>query len=116
MSKTDTSAETVERRIHECDLAAGALRRSPTVKHILQDASNALRALVAERDALRAQLAEAREVESLLDTMTQHHLPLQVYRERDGLWVLVDASTDYVLGSGETVLCAIRALKKGGDA
>lgn len=41
--------------------------------------------------------------ETLLDWMTHHHLPLQVWRECDddgGSWVVVDASTDTVLASG----------------
>ena len=38
--------------------------------------------------------------EVLLDWMTHHHLPLELLREDDGPWVLVDASTETVMGTG----------------
>lgn len=46
----------------------------------------------------------------LLEWMTAHHLPLQLYREADedgGNWVVVDNSSNAVLGSGG---CAHEAL------
>lgn len=52
MSAPDTETEAVERLVHDCDLAAGALRRSPSVRSILQDSSKTLRALKHERDEL----------------------------------------------------------------
>lgn len=44
----------------------------------------------------------------LLSWMTYHHLPLQLWREDEGLWVVVDGSSNNVLGSGETAEYAIR--------
>jgi hypothetical protein len=44
----------------------------------------------------------------LLEWMTHHHLPLQLWREEDGAWVIVDNSANHVLGSGETAEDAIR--------
>lgn len=44
-----------------------------------------------------------RDAEFLLEWMTGHSLPLHLYRETDedgGNWVVVDASTNQVLGSG----------------
>ncbi|WP_333846937.1 hypothetical protein [Phaeobacter italicus] len=50
---SDTSKEFVERLAHDCDLAKGAWRHSPTMKSILGDASCTLKSLISERDALR---------------------------------------------------------------
>jgi len=63
----DTSAEAVERLVHDCDLAAGALRHSPSVKLILQDASKTLRALTAQLTTARAEALEAAKRELHLD-------------------------------------------------
>ena len=46
--------------------------------------------------------------ERLLDWMDECHLPLQIFREEDGGWVVVDGSTDGVLASGETPLEALQ--------
>ncbi|MCD1619177.1 hypothetical protein K7H20_13990 [Salipiger manganoxidans] len=55
------------------------------------------------------------EAARLLDEMTHHHLPLQLWREADTeCWVLVDGSTRTVIGSGETAFDALRALAEGG--
>lgn len=43
----------------------------------------------------------------LLDWMTHHHLPLSLFREEDGSWVLVDNSDETVKGSGETTFDAL---------
>ncbi|MBY6005413.1 Lar family restriction alleviation protein [Salipiger bermudensis] len=55
----------------------------------------------------------------LLEWMTYHHLPLQLWQEDDGSWVIVDNSTGSVLGSGETaeiaLRAALRALANGGE-
>lgn len=53
MTDTDTSAEAVGRLAHDCELARGALRKSPSIRAILGDTYVALKSLVAERDALR---------------------------------------------------------------
>lgn len=46
--------------------------------------------------------------DELLDWMTFHHLPLELFREDETqAWVVVDRSTDVVLGSGETALDAL---------
>ncbi len=45
--------------------------------------------------------------EQLLDWMTHHHLPLQIFHEEDGDWVVVDGSRSTVMASGETVLDAL---------
>lgn len=47
--------------------------------------------------------------DELLDWMTYHHLPLHLFREEEGGWVVVDASTDEVKGSGATALWALVA-------
>lgn len=46
--------------------------------------------------------------EALLGWMTHHHLPLQIFREEEGGWVVVDASNDTVMASGETVFDALK--------
>lgn len=46
--------------------------------------------------------------ESMLQWMTHHHLPLQLMREADGLWVVVDGSSDIVKGSGEGTFEALQ--------
>lgn len=48
------------------------------------------------------------EPDYLLDWMTYHHLPLELFREEEtGLWVVVDASCGVVKGSGESCLDAL---------
>lgn len=53
------------------------------------------------------QAVKVMTAEHLLDWMTHHHLPLQIFREEDGGWVVVDGSQSTVLASGETVLDAL---------
>lgn len=53
----------------------------------------------------------------LLEKMTHHHLPLALMTEADDegkhlQWVLVDASSNTLLGSGETALEALRAISE----
>lgn len=56
----------------------------------------------------QARAAREMQPESLLDWMTHHHLPLQLFREEEpGNWVICDASQGTVLGSGETCLLAL---------
>ena len=45
----------------------------------------------------------------LLDWMTHYHQPLSLFREEDGLWVVVDNSDETVKGSGETTFDALLA-------
>jgi hypothetical protein len=46
---------------------------------------------------------------ALLDWMTYHRLPLHLYREQETeTWAIVDASTNTVLGSGESAEDALR--------
>ncbi len=49
------------------------------------------------------------QAERLLDWMTHHHLPLSLFREEDGEWVVVDNSDETVKGSGETTFEALLA-------
>ncbi len=44
---------------------------------------------------------------ALLDWMTDHHLPLSLFRESNGDWVVVDASIDAVLGRGASAYDAL---------
>lgn len=49
----------------------------------------------------------------LLEWMTYHHLPLQLWCEADdGSWVVVDASSDRALGFGGSAEDALQAAYK----
>ncbi len=51
---------------------------------------------------------KAIQPEALLDWMTHHHLPLELFREEETQsWVVADASGSGVVGSGETCLLAL---------
>lgn len=53
------------------------------------------------------------DAERLLEWMTFHHLPLQLWREEEGgPWVVVDASSDRVLGSGGSAHDALIAARR----
>lgn len=44
----------------------------------------------------------------LLEWMTRHHLPLELFREQETeLWVVVDTSQGQVLASGESTYSAL---------
>ncbi len=43
----------------------------------------------------------------LLEWMTHHHLPLQLLREDEGEWAVVDASNNAVLASAESAVEAL---------
>lgn len=45
----------------------------------------------------------------LLDWLTHSHLPMRVFREEEGEWVVVDSSSEFVMGSGETAQLALSA-------
>lgn len=50
--------------------------------------------------------------DELLDWMTYHHLPLELFREEETeLWVVVDTSVGHVLASGETTTEALAEAK-----
>ena len=50
--------------------------------------------------------------DTLLEWMSSHHLPLELFREEETeLWVVVDSSAGYVLASGETARGALAEAK-----
>ena len=52
------------------------------------------------------------DAERLLDWLTDHHLPLQLWREASGGWVVSDGSNDAGLGYGATAHEALIAARQ----
>ena len=48
------------------------------------------------------------DADELFDWMTHFYLPLSLFQEEDSMWVVLDASRNTVMGSGETVEDALR--------
>lgn len=61
----------------------------------------------------QAALIHATNAEELLDWMTYHHLPLELFREEETqAWVVVDTSRGTVIGSGETTTLALQEARQ----
>ncbi len=56
----------------------------------------------------QAKQARSTQPDALLDWMTYHHLPLELFREEETeMWVVCDTSRGTVIGSGETTTDAL---------